>query len=717
VTSLKPKTIVATYSIVSALWILFSDNAVAILFGSSQAALVWANTLKGWFYVAVVSSLLWSMLKQYETKTNRQAQALTQREGRLRMLLENAGDAIYLATPDGSIVDVNPEAQRQTGFSREELLAMTIFDVDLDASSESLEQLGSAISIGRGATFESRHRRKDGGFVPVEIRVAAIEESEGRRFLFGVVRDITERKRAEDELRRSEEKFRTIADFTHDWEYWIGLDGGFIWCSPSCLRLTGHSPDEFMADAGLFLRLLHPADVPAFAAHVEAMAFSGSAPCDMDLRIFKRSGEMVWINHSCLPVLAPDGSNLGRRGCNRDITARKLSEENLLRNRMMLANIINSVPQAIFWKDRASVYQGCNETFAKYAGLSDPDKIVGMTDYDLPWLPEESDGYRADDKDVMDSNQPKRHIIEQQLQSDGRRVWVDTSKVPMLDPAGQVKGVLGIYEDITERRRLQETIVQSEKMMSVGGLAAGMAHEINNPLGGILQSAQVLAARLREELPANLRQAQEAGCDFQAMRGYMERRGVFDLLDAIRESAVRAAKIVANMLDFSRRGPKDFVPEDVNAIISGALDLASNDYDLLKKYDFRAIRIDKDLDPSLPPVKCSPIEIEQVVLNLLKNAAHALASRSDPSKTPAIRLHTCLEADHVVIEVADNGPGMTPAVLRHAFEPFFTTKEPGLGTGLGLSVSYFIVTSHHNGSIEVESELGAGAKFIIRLPV
>ena len=279
------------------------------------------------------------------------------------------------------------------------------------------------------------------------------------------------------------------------------------------------------------------------------------------------------------------------------------------------------------------------------------------------------------------------------------------------------QGVVWVLIDISERRRLQEAIVQSEKMMSVGGLAAGMAHEINNPLGGILQSAQVLAARLREELPANLRQAREAGCDFQAMRDYMERRGVFALLDAIRESAVRAAKIVANMLDFSRRGSIDFVPEDVNAIISGALDLASNDYDLLKKYDFRTIRIDKDLDPSLPPVKCSPIEIEQVILNLLKNAAHALASRSDPSKAPAIRLHTCLKGDHVVIEVADNGPGMEPAVLRHVFEPFFTTKEPGLGTGLGLSVSYFIVTSHHNGSIEVESELGAGAKFIIRLPV
>ena len=145
------------------------------------------------------------------------------------------------------------------------------------------------------------------------------------------------------------------------------------------------------------------------------------------------------------------------------------------------------------------------------------------------------------------------------------------------------------------------------------------------------------------------------------------------------------------------------------------LRLAASDYDLKKKYDFKRIRIERAYDPALRLVYCDKTEIEQVILNLLKNAAQAMAEEETPS--PRILLRTAREADYAVLEVVDNGPGMEDKTLKRIFEPFFTTKDVGVGTGLGLSVSYFIVTEQHNGRLSVTSKPGQGACFSIRLPL
>ncbi|WP_243361292.1 ATP-binding protein [Fundidesulfovibrio terrae] len=300
---------------------------------------------------------------------------------------------------------------------------------------------------------------------------------------------------------------------------------------------------------------------------------------------------------------------------------------------------------------------------------------------------------------------------------DGAAVLFETSWVPFFDPEGRFKGVRGIDRDVTERTRLQEMLVQSEKMVSVGGLAAGMAHEINNPLSGILQSVQVIQRRIEQDSAANEQAAAQAACPFDAVRHFLEIREVPMLLAAIRESASRAAHIVSDMLEFSRKSTSARQPADLSGIMEKALALCLNDYDLNKKYDFKSIRIERRYAPGVPPVACVPTQIEQVVMNLLRNTAQAMAGAAGGDTEPVITLRTSLEGENVRMEVEDNGPGMDEETRRRIFEPFFTTKSPGKGTGLGLSVSYFIITKNHGGTIQVESEPGRGTKFIIRLPL
>nr|WP_279343423.1 ATP-binding protein [Fundidesulfovibrio terrae] len=170
------------------------------------------------------------------------------------------------------------------------------------------------------------------------------------------------------------------------------------------------------------------------------------------------------------------------------------------------------------------------------------------------------------------------------------------------------------------------------------------------------------------------------------------------------------------MLEFSRKSDQAFARCDLNEVVDKAVNLAASDFDLNKKYDFKSIRIVKDYAPEPVFVNCDPAELQQVFFNLLKNAAQALATAKQPAPEPAIRLRTGRRQEVAVVEVEDNGPGIPPEALKHVFEPFFTTKEPGQGTGLGLSVSYYIVTAHHGGRMGVESPPGSGARFVVELP-
>ncbi|MCK8656414.1 sensor histidine kinase [Pseudomonas umsongensis] len=286
---------------------------------------------------------------------------------------------------------------------------------------------------------------------------------------------------------------------------------------------------------------------------------------------------------------------------------------------------------------------------------------------------------------------------------------------PLMGGAG--RGVVIRIDDITQRLSLEEMMVQSEKMLSVGGLAAGMAHEINNPLGAILHNVQNIRRRLSPELPKNLEQAEQVGIELSTVNQYLQAREVPQLLDGIQQAGARAAKIVTHMLSFSRRSTRQMAPCDLPALIDQAVEIAGNDFDLAIGFDFKGQAIIRQFDPALGPVPGTANELEQVLLNLLKNAAQAIHLREDDSEPGRIILRTRLNPPWAEIQVEDNGIGMSESVRKRTFEPFFTTKEIGQGTGLGLSVSYFIITNNHKGQMEVQSTLGQGTCFTLRLPL
>jgi len=296
---------------------------------------------------------------------------------------------------------------------------------------------------------------------------------------------------------------------------------------------------------------------------------------------------------------------------------------------------------------------------------------------------------------------------------DNRTRYSDMTVYPLI--SNGVEGAVIRLDDVTERVRLEEMMIQSEKMMSVGGLAAGMAHEINNPLAGILQNTQVIVNRLTQKMKANEKAAEESGTTIESIRKYMEKRKIIEMLEAINITGNRAAKIVENMLSFSRKSESKLSRQDIIRILDDTVELAANDYDLKKKFDFRRIKIIRDYEPDIPKVNCERSNIQQVILNILKNGAQAMSESQNEGEIPQFSVAVSRIKDMVRLEIADNGPGMDEETRRRAFEPFFTTKGVDAGTGLGLSVSYFIITEQHNGKMSIESGIGKGTKVIINL--
>ncbi|NDV27853.1 MEDS domain-containing protein [Desulfovibrio sp. JC010] len=321
-------------------------------------------------------------------------------------------------------------------------------------------------------------------------------------------------------------------------------------------------------------------------------------------------------------------------------------------------------------------------------------------------------------KDCLSGKEDKYELEIRLKTKDGSYKWIYTrGRIIEWDKSGQAVRILGAHTDITTRVSMEQAMVQTEKMMSIGGLAAGMAHEINNPLAGILGHAQNLKKRLFGTMPANLKCAEECDVSLDKIQNYLTGRDIPKMLQGIQESGNRAAKIVSNMLSFSRKSDKQYGCYNLVDLLDNTLDLASNDYNLEKHYDFRKIKIIRDYETDIPDIYCDGNEIQQVFLNLLKNGAEAMSGKKYANESPQFTCRAKKDSEAVVIEIEDNGPGMDDETRARIFEPFYTTKEVGKGTGLGLSVSYFIITSHHNGIIEVESTPGEWTRFTTRIPL
>ena len=230
-------------------------------------------------------------------------------------------------------------------------------------------------------------------------------------------------------------------------------------------------------------------------------------------------------------------------------------------------------------------------------------------------------------------------------------------------------------DDVTAQHQLQELVVQTEKMTSIGRLAAGMAHEINNPLGVILQNIQNITRRLDPQLPKNQEEAQKIGLDFAKLTEYFTRRDINNFFTSIRDAGERAAKIVANLLRFSRQSSSALLPSRLTDIIEKAIELVLTDYELKEQLDLRPIQIEREYKDDLPMVWCEPAEIQQVVMNLLKNAAQAMLGQLLLPSIDRIIVRTYYDENWAYIEIEDNGPGMPEHIRKRIFEPFLLRKK------------------------------------------
>lgn len=383
-------------------------------------------------------------------------------------------------------------------------------------------------------------------------------------------------------------------------------------------------------------------------------------------------------------------------------------EQDLRVAKLFFQSIIDSMPSALIWVDDDLFVQQCNAT---------AQELFGETTPDAP--PRHVDAFFSGRKELSESiaeagKRGRPRTLERRKVGHGNAKLYDITVFPLI--GSEKGGVVVRMDDVSARVRMEEIMVQTEKMMSVGGLAAGMAHEINNPLAGILLGVQNLEHRLDPRLDANTEALRTLGGTMDCLQRYLAARKIPQIIDGIKESGQRAAGIVANMLEFSRPGRSAITSVNVIELIDATLELTAKDYDLKKRYDFQHITIRREFAPDLPEILCSRTEIEQVLFNLLKNAAQAMLGFDRPDRTPVITLRANRHDDGVLLEIEDNGPGMTPEVCRRIFEPFFTTKPLGEGTGLGLSVSYFIITQNHGGTLVVESEPGQWTRFTITLP-
>jgi PAS domain S-box-containing protein len=513
-------------------------------------------------------------------------------------------------------------------------------------------------------------------------------------------RRLTAQKEAEKFLQESEERLQRFAEVTTE-GICFHNQGNIVDANPAFASLMGCSS----ATEVIGRSVLDFID-PSFHGKVrEKMTQQEVAPWGLTFR--RTDGTELPVEASAREYEL--GPRRLRVVCIRDISEHKRAAEEIRHLKNYLANIIDSMPSALVGMDMERIVTQWNRQAEAITGIPAQEAIgkpvTTVIPEFSPWI------------ESMGAEAKKRHpaaLEKLLLEKDGERHFYDLMLYPLV--ANCVEGSVIRIEDVTERARIQELMVQTEKMMSIGGLAAGMAHEINNPLGIILQAAQNIERRVDPDFPANRHVADELGFSLETMRTYFANRQIDRFIDSIREASSRTAKIVANILDFSHRSESIREPASLPALMDQALELAANDYDLKKKYDFRAIEVIRDYSGDMPQVPVIAVEIEQVLLNLLKNAAQAMAD-NPPERKPRIVVRIRREEKYAVLDVEDNGPGMTVDVRRRVFEPFFTTKEVGVGTGLGLSISYMIVTQNHKGLLEVESTPGNGARFTVRLPL
>jgi two-component system, NtrC family, sensor kinase len=391
------------------------------------------------------------------------------------------------------------------------------------------------------------------------------------------------------------------------------------------------------------------------------------------------------------------------------IATQKIIAVQLQDTKRQLQTMINSVPDVLVGVDANGKVNYWNTAAYEKTGRSF-DKALGTHILvALPQLPITNEQLQ----DIIKSQQPFIHQHIQQIEHEEPKFY-DLRIYPLI--SSHASGAVIQLKDITKRVQIENMMIQNEKMSSLGELAAGIAHEINNPLGIILHNLQNILRRTSVDLPNNIKAAEKFDLDLSSFSNYLHEREILKFLDNIKEAGERAGTIVTNMLEFSRNNHAEKNWIDLKKVIEQAVEFNRNT-SVVEHKRMADIQVTTKFSADFPLVFGSAAELQQVFLNLLRNAYQALTNEDSVTEHPQVDISGYMRKSEAIIEIHDNGPGIKENIKTHIFEPFFTTKEVGKGTGLGLSVSYFIITEHHKGSISVSSQHGKGATFKIRLPM
>jgi two-component system, sensor histidine kinase and response regulator len=509
-------------------------------------------------------------------------------------------------------------------------------------------------------------------------------------------RDVTERKWAWEAVHESDERFRSAFDDAAIGMALVAPDGRWLEVNPALCQILGRAEEELLACD--FQALTHPDDLEADLLHVQRTLDGHINVYQMEKRYFHKQGHIVWGLLSVSLVRDIGGRPLYFISQIQDISGRKQTEESLkmlnlhaLGQKAVLENVLDHIPCAVFWKDRRSVYLGCNAQHAHDIGSPSSEEVVGRGTVDFSFPPEEAELFIRGDQEIMESGSARLDREETMTGADGKRREILTSKVPLRGPEGEVTGVLGVYTDITERKRAEKELRAAKVAAEAANRAkseflANMSHEIRTPMNGVMGLTAIL-------LDTNLDAQQR------------------EYLGMVQTSADSLLRVINDILDFSK-------------IEAGKLQLDSREFRPRQGLDetIRVLAIqarEKRLElacrvaPDVPEIMVGDaLRLRQVVVNLVGNAIKftyrgvvTLAVSVKEASTEAVGLH---------FSIADTGIGIAPEKQRRIFEAFTqadgsTTRQYG-GTGLGLSIATQLVTLM-GGRIWVESEVGKGSTF------